>query len=55
MKVECLIPKRNNGNYFPAAIESLINQSSGYSRILISENHSIGGRDDSLCGGRQLL
>jgi len=43
MKVECLIPKRNNGNYFPAAIESLINQSSGYSRILISENHSTDG------------
>jgi len=43
MKIQCLLPKYNNGQYFSSAIESLLKQTSPFSSIIISENHSNDG------------
>lgn len=45
MKVQCLIPKYNNGKYFEQTLLSLINQTVPFSSILISENYSTDGSD----------
>lgn len=43
MDIACLLPKRNCGDYFPQAIESLLLQKLPFSSITISENHSDDG------------
>lgn len=43
MKVQCLIPKYNNGRYIEAAIKSILNQKYPFHSILVCENHSKDG------------
>ena len=43
IRVACLLPKRNNGKYYPQAFKSLCTQSTSFSSILICENHSTDG------------
>jgi glycosyltransferase involved in cell wall biosynthesis len=46
MKIACLLPKRNNGQYFLSSIESLCAQSLPYDQILVCENFSTDGSSD---------
>ncbi len=45
-RVACLLPKRNNKDYYPAAFNSISTQETPYSNILICENHSTDGSLD---------
>jgi glycosyltransferase involved in cell wall biosynthesis len=47
INVSCLLPKRNNKQYFPNAYQSLCSQRLPYSSILICENHSTDGSFES--------
>lgn len=46
IEVACLLPKRNNGQYYEQAFNSLIMQKSPYSNILVCENHSTDGSQE---------
>jgi len=43
VKIQCLLPKRNNGEYFEVALKSLTEQTYPFSNITVSDNYSTDG------------
>jgi hypothetical protein len=46
IRVACLLPKRNNGQFYSHAFNSLAAQVTPYCEILVCENHSVDGSEN---------